>query len=533
MSTESERVAEQYRRYVYPAPIPNLEQAIRDTGYHDFSDPALIRRKLWPRRSEPEALSILVAGCGSNQAAYYALRNPGCRVLGIDLSETSLAHQQLLKDKHDLGNLSLRQMSLGQVAELGESFDYIVSTGVLHHLPNPDAGLRALKTVLAPHGVAHVMVYGYWRRVGVYMLQEVFRTLGVEQTPAGVEQVKATLAELPGWHHVHSYMKGTEDLAYDAGLVDTFLHPQDRAYTVPQVLRFAADNGLKFQAWLDNLGYDPAAQLGREHPLFAAISAQPKEVQWHLVDLLMHHRGCHYALFCHPDKPEADYRLDFSDPGAGAPWLDYIPSVRAPVRVVEKANAAQGTPARLERKGQRFELGVQAASLYGMSNGQRSIRALLEAQPWYAGQEAQARETARAFFAQMADWDHLLFEIPAPSANPASLAVTSPDPICDPLAPALALREQGALAEARAWLREWLQAHPRDATALAQLAHVALFEQDVTRAQTALAAAEQIAPELSLVQRNRARLCLARRARRIRPTHRRRKTSPCSPPRCW
>src|SRR4051794_35484744 len=66
--TESEIVAVQYQSWVYPAPVQDMAEAVAG-GYWDRSDPSLFRRKLWPRKTEPDDLEILVAGCGTNQAA--------------------------------------------------------------------------------------------------------------------------------------------------------------------------------------------------------------------------------------------------------------------------------------------------------------------------------------------------------------------------------------------------------------------------------------------------------------------------------
>jgi len=133
MTDARDTVKAQYEEWVYPLPIPDLAEAISG-GLYDRSDPALIRRKLWPRNVEPAALDILVAGCGSNQAAHYAFTNPESHVVGIDISATSLDHQRLLKEKHQLGNLELWELPVEQVDDLNQSFDFIVSTGVLHHL---------------------------------------------------------------------------------------------------------------------------------------------------------------------------------------------------------------------------------------------------------------------------------------------------------------------------------------------------------------------------------------------------------------
>ena len=91
-----------------------------------------------------------MAGCGTTQAAHYALRWPRAQVIGIDVSANSIAFTQELKRKYALDNLEVRQLAVERAAELGRSFEHMVCTGVLHHLPDPDAGLRALRDVLEP-----------------------------------------------------------------------------------------------------------------------------------------------------------------------------------------------------------------------------------------------------------------------------------------------------------------------------------------------------------------------------------------------
>ena len=61
--------------------------------------------------------------------------------------------RQRLKQQYNLTNLEARQLPIEQAAALGRTFDLIVCTGVLHHLADPDAGLRALRSVLKPDGV--------------------------------------------------------------------------------------------------------------------------------------------------------------------------------------------------------------------------------------------------------------------------------------------------------------------------------------------------------------------------------------------
>lgn len=393
-------VQEQYETWMYPRPVDDLPQAIA-AGYYDRSCPHLFRRKLWPKPIEAESLNILVAGCGTNQAAYMAYRNPQCQVTGIDISEPSLDHHRRLQKKHRLQNLQLQRMAVEDSVALGQRFDLIVCTGVLHHLSDPATGLQALRQLLNPHGVISVMLYGRHSRYGVYMMQDVFRLLGFQQTPEDIRRVKETLANIPPWHHVRSYLEDADDLNHDAGVVDTFLHPQDRAFSVPEILQFAEDNGLKFRDWLDRAPYSPYAMIPQDHPLFDDLTKTERETRWHLIELLAQRHSTHHFLLCHPNTPEADYRLCFTDNNCE----NYIPSLRPPAKLLITPPVARPNPPTITRNGFAPPLSPEEAALLAQMDGHTPIRDLVA--------KGQLNEkAARAFFARMADMDHVLFEIP-------------------------------------------------------------------------------------------------------------------------
>ena len=75
----------------------------------------------WPTQPYREDFSILVAGCGTSQAAKYALRWPAARVTGIDFSATSVRCTQELKQKYNLHNLEVHQLPVERAGELGRA----------------------------------------------------------------------------------------------------------------------------------------------------------------------------------------------------------------------------------------------------------------------------------------------------------------------------------------------------------------------------------------------------------------------------
>ena len=316
----SDPVARQYERWAYPAPIHDLRAWLVDNW--QWFDPSHAHRLFWPDRETPAGMEILVAGCGTNQAAVFALNNPGARVVGIDVSATSLAHQALLRDTHGLSNLELHRLPIEDAGTLGRTFDLVVSTGVLHHMADPVAGLRSLAGCLKPHGVAALMLYARYGRIGVEMMQSVFRDMELRLDEPSLHLVRDALANLPADHPVASYRAIASDLDDDAGVLDTFLHVRERSYTMDECREFVASAGLAFQGLFFRAPYHPPpAEPGT---FFAQVASMPPERQWSVMERVNFNNGCHFFLACRPDRPRQDYVVDFA--GGRAPG--FVPSLR-------------------------------------------------------------------------------------------------------------------------------------------------------------------------------------------------------------
>ena len=147
-SNVTDLVQDFYTEYPYPPPFAD------QPGYMSGSSLGYSRHVLWPWRSDLAGLRLLDAGCGTGIAAVdTALRHPDIQLTAIDVSPISLSLAKNFADEKGVGDrISYIQMPIEEVESLGEEFDFINCTGVLHHLDDPAKGLMMLRKVLAREG---------------------------------------------------------------------------------------------------------------------------------------------------------------------------------------------------------------------------------------------------------------------------------------------------------------------------------------------------------------------------------------------
>lgn len=394
MSSVSKRVAAQYERHIYPPPLDDLSGTAA-RAKTERGDPKYFSAHLWPEGRPRNNLRILSAGCGTSQAAHLAYNNPECSVTGIDLSEASLAHQRLLAGRHGLKNLKLERLDILEAGNSSDRYDLIVCTGVLHHMERPQDGLRALASVLSPRGAIYAMVYATARRAGVYLLQDMFRRLGVEQNAEGIAFVRQVLKDLPPHHYTRWFLPGADVKIEDAELVDIFLHVQDRAYSVQEVLDLVGGAGLAFQGWNDNALYTRDALIDPASALWPRIAAVSEQDEWSIVDDFTLHNMRHSFVARQPsDKPV--WRIDFEQ----GDWPKYRP-------VVHPSLTALGG-GKFQRGQFQFGLPPQELTLLQACDGKTTIATMAGKLTDPPGLP-ERREMARQFFRRMWRLGHLFY----------------------------------------------------------------------------------------------------------------------------
>jgi SAM-dependent methyltransferase len=398
-----------YEHHPYPPPADDLDK------YQAWRDPQKRRAEfhlLWPSRPFNEDHSILIAGCGTSQAAKHAMRWPAARVVGIDFSETSVRCTAELKQKYALDNLQVHQLPIERASDLGASFDQIVCTGVLHHMADPDAGLRALRGVLAPDGVMNIMLYAPYGRTGIYMLQDFCRRIGISATDAEIRDLVAALKALPPGHPLQNLLREAPDFRNEAAIADALLHPCDRAYSVPQLLDFLDRSGLRFGRWVRQAAYSPRCGVMAQLPQASRIHQLAAEEQYAATELFRGTMVRHSVIAYRDDTPASSERICF----AGEAWLSYVP-VRMPDTVCVRERLPPGAAAVLISQSHTYRdiyMPIDAAEmrLLDAIDGDRSIGGIVDKALTSPG-EASHVDIVRAFFERLWWHDQVVFYIPA------------------------------------------------------------------------------------------------------------------------
>jgi hypothetical protein len=188
--------------------------------------------------------------------------------------------------------------------------------------------MQALAGCLRRDGVASVMLYGKYGRIGVDMLASIFHDAWTwpRRLVSAVGQGHDSVSG--GRPPRTDLSENSPDLNADTSVVDTFLHGRQRSYTVTECIDLVTSAGLVFQEWLFKSPYYPHESVPLPDRLSSALNGLPDVEIWSLMERINGRNASHVFVACRPDRPTADYAVDFSSAEA----LGYIP-VRTLFRV--------------------------------------------------------------------------------------------------------------------------------------------------------------------------------------------------------
>ncbi|MES1208845.1 MAG: class I SAM-dependent methyltransferase, partial [Pseudomonadota bacterium] len=229
-----------------------------------------------PTGSRP---GILIAGCGTGrEAVEAALLFPAARVDAIDLSRASLAYGARKAAEMGVDNLFFQQADILDLKRIDKSFDLIMSSGVLHHMKDPQAGLRSLLGVLRPGGILRLGLYSTIARHAISQARDWIARDGFAATPEGIRAFRAAVIARADDDPVKKALVASYDFYSLSQCRDLLFHVQEHTFTLPQI----ADMARAFELRVLRVDTRSPAHRTAYHARFPHDDEATNLANWHL-----------------------------------------------------------------------------------------------------------------------------------------------------------------------------------------------------------------------------------------------------------
>ncbi|MDX2256072.1 MAG: class I SAM-dependent methyltransferase [Pseudanabaenaceae cyanobacterium bins.39] len=303
-NTDNEKVRESvatlYNAYPFP-PEPILDEP--PPGYNWRWNWQAAHNFCTGFRPSKQDIRILDAGCGSGVSTEYLVHlNPHASVVGIDISEGTLAVAKERCQRSGASRVEFHHLSLFDADRLEGEFDLINSVGVLHHTADPIRGIQALAKKLSPGGLLHIFVYSELGRWEIRLMQEAIALLQGDRRGDyrdGVRVGREIFATLPDTNCLRrrEMERWAMENQQDACFADMYVHPQEIDYNIYSLFELIDASGLEFLGFSNPQVWDLERLLGKVPDLMARSQNLSERELYRLIEVLDPHTISHYEFF--------------------------------------------------------------------------------------------------------------------------------------------------------------------------------------------------------------------------------------------
>ena len=189
------------------------------------------RRSIFVKKLDdeiPMGSNILEAGCGTGQLSI-ALSRYARQIYGTDLSKGSLIEAKQFINSNDIKSVHLFRMNIFKLFFEENTFDVIISNGVLHHTYNPKLAFSKLVRVLKPGGIIVIGLYHRYGRIIQKIRQSLIKNFG--------DSFKFLDKR---------FREKISDKKKYAWFLDQYKNPSETTHTYLEVLNWFKDENIEF-----------------------------------------------------------------------------------------------------------------------------------------------------------------------------------------------------------------------------------------------------------------------------------------------
>ncbi len=246
--TDHPDVTEMVKMFYEATPFPNYDDADTPERLRAKAEQGVFARLL--DKEVKYGARVLECGCGTGQLSNYLGLTWGRTVVGTDLCLNSLRLADGFRRRHDVASASFLQMNLFRPVLRPESFDVVISNGVLHHTGDPYGGFRSILRCLKPGGFVIIGLYNTFGRLTTDFRRLVFRLSG--------DRLQFLDPRL------RRHLRDPQRRA--AWFKDQYKHPHESKHSFGEVQRWFDASGVEFVSSIPRSS--ATARFRAEDPLF-------------------------------------------------------------------------------------------------------------------------------------------------------------------------------------------------------------------------------------------------------------------------
>jgi SAM-dependent methyltransferase len=170
--------------------------------------------------------TVLECGCGTGQLSHFLQLNNN-HILGIDMSLGSLRLAVEHKLRNGLNRSGFAQMNIFDMAIKDNSFDVVISHGVLHHTFDAKRAFAQICRKVKPGGIVMVGLYNSYARIPTWLRSKIIGVLGTN-----IDYVVRNRIE--------------DERKADIWVKDQYYNPHETWHSVGEVLGWFKENGIDY-----------------------------------------------------------------------------------------------------------------------------------------------------------------------------------------------------------------------------------------------------------------------------------------------
>jgi len=227
-SAEQNNVTDIVKAFYEENPFPNYDDIESEATLIEKARQGVFAQLL--DEQIPQGALVLEVGCGTGQLTNFLGMNYNRCVFGSDICLHSLRLAEGFRDRCHIRNAGFMQMNLFRPAFKKESFDLVISNGVLHHTADPHGAFQSISRLVKP---GRFIVVGLYNKIG--RLPTDFKRFLFHVTGDRFSFLDA-----------HMRNKGYNKERKCAWFFDQYKHPHESKHTLSEVINWYESNQFEY-----------------------------------------------------------------------------------------------------------------------------------------------------------------------------------------------------------------------------------------------------------------------------------------------